>query len=1071
MSQRVLIASTLFSNLIPCHSFIEVNPMAKKGLTTVRLNLSWSMAIRDSILSAEDIYFGVSELARAGIEETRFGQFIRQQVAVKISTFLACTRILNCFFGQFGMEARTVADFCHEDDVGNLDEKDKVKKEFLKGSGVTIKSREWTNAEKIAIRRIYEPATELASQQAEDHSEVLLAQYCEAQVAKWKKVLDGEDDTLRLVRYVSPSFSLLLRGDAQDQSEDALHNRDDRYRLLCQTRLDMTSKFSALFDLGNRILVHEDAGSGKSVFTRAAVAWLSGDASRDSLSFLKGERKRCLAMRWEREHNAWPAPASADAATAYFDAIVSRFKREVSCEKEQAEQVVRQLWKEGRIVLFLDAFDQLSGQERLKQRDGLVYLANNCDLASNDVGPRIVVTSRAQSAWSESLFRNPAWRTVRIHGFSPWQQLEFLIETLEQSLDEATKRTFNNLASIAEHPDRSELDHALDKFAEETLATDAFFGGLYSQIRDMLAIPVVLQFIQGLASSARSSTSGLVQRRFPRFANRAELYWQAIQHQFEENLRKAQRAEVNRNWEIYSPRFGRILAAAAFHMMDDDSQHYATRKMEWLHNVTYESVKQDPLIDREWTTLWGEVKEIAGLTNHLLIEEKSERRFGFKHKGIMEFYCAMYIANFASATEQARLFKHAANPAWWWTFRFAMELTQFGDSSERQLTYDASILTRSLASLFGKVEQKDVVGKLCWRRPTQLMYYAYCLLRSKEALGAEDRHVPEWSHCGVLAKVPNNILEEFSASFDELIARNEKFALQLVPSDNRIVRDHSHEGRSKGGTKKPESIPFAKLPRQGHATKFHLSDSSNKSICWKQISLFQIMSSRVSQGQFRLFDPAYLSAGFEDQEYWWKGESYPAIYTNYYDAFMFCRWTGGHLPTESQWSLASRSNVLDKLPRVFIFTVGAEKRNRKETQGRLELSYPRRSDEPQSTKDPWSGLKIRPISYSPTSNLSGNSIRDSDDVYEWCGDWYIQNELVLYEKSKEQEPAIDPLGPGAGIPQEKLQGRLARVLRKRHPMLSISESILPERHFGAPEFRGYNCAFRIARAPKQVMCT
>jgi len=147
------------------------------------------------------------------------------------------------------------------------------------------------------------------------------------------------------------------------------------------------------------------------------------------------------------------------------------------------------------------------------------------------------------------------------------------------------------------------------------------------------------------------------------------------------------------------------------------------------------------------------------LTNRCLLEGSTEDFFGFKHRGMMEYYCGWYLGHNQEKTwiERAKVTKSAKSahtpPAkppircgeknlrrvvgdenWNWAFRFAHRT---GPSIPRD---ERDVLVASLSELF--LPREEGAG----RRPTELIYRAWhlfeldrLLLREKGLTEAQGR--------------------------------------------------------------------------------------------------------------------------------------------------------------------------------------------------------------------------------------------------------------------------------------------------------------------------------------------
>ena len=120
------------------------------------------------------------------------------------------------------------------------------------------------------------------------------------------------------------------------------------------------------------------------------------------------------------------------------------------------------------------------------------------------------------------------------------------------------------------------------------------------------------------------------------------------------------------------------------------------------------------------------VREATGLTNRCILEGSMTQMVGFKHRGMMEFYCGMHLARNrqtgwlpperdpgspTSITCGDRAVARFANdPNWYWAFRFAIEMP-------RQVWQEQpEVLCASLAPLFERPALNDPNSQIQVRR-------------------------------------------------------------------------------------------------------------------------------------------------------------------------------------------------------------------------------------------------------------------------------------------------------------------------------------------------------------------
>jgi formylglycine-generating enzyme required for sulfatase activity len=115
--------------------------------------------------------------------------------------------------------------------------------------------------------------------------------------------------------------------------------------------------------------------------------------------------------------------------------------------------------------------------------------------------------------------------------------------------------------------------------------------------------------------------------------------------------------------------------------------------------------------------------------------------------------------------------------------------------------------------------------------------------------------------------------------------------------------------------------------------------------------------------------------------------NYPVINISWYQAQAYCKWRGGHLPTEAQWEKAAGWDEAKGVHRTFPWD--------SMVLGSNYLNYGSEIGDPVAV-----GTYSRGMSAYGLYDMAGN-------VAEWVYDWYQDN---FYEHS----PAKDPTGPSDG---------------------------------------------------------
>jgi gamma-glutamyl hercynylcysteine S-oxide synthase len=229
----------------------------------------------------------------------------------------------------------------------------------------------------------------------------------------------------------------------------------------------------------------------------------------------------------------------------------------------------------------------------------------------------------------------------------------------------------------------------------------------------------------------------------------------------------------------------------------------------------------------------------------------------------------------------------------------------------------------------------------------------------------------------------------------------------------------------------------------GDDTAYGKPDESPQHLA--HLSDFWLGKYEVTRGEYRQFMNAggysnpslWSSAGWVWKEhfgrtepYYWDAEEiwgsppgaftqsdcHPVVGVSYYEAEAFCKWAGGHLPTEAQWEKAARWTGTH--PNVYPW---GDTWDQQKCNSISDSLFP--------------GSQTAPVGRYP-SGASPCGCQDmGGNAWEWCQDWYLSS---YYSQS----PKDDPQGPvagsyrvqgytelrGKGYPQGPLTGSY-RVLR------------------------------------------
>jgi Sulfatase-modifying factor enzyme 1 len=248
-----------------------------------------------------------------------------------------------------------------------------------------------------------------------------------------------------------------------------------------------------------------------------------------------------------------------------------------------------------------------------------------------------------------------------------------------------------------------------------------------------------------------------------------------------------------------------------------------------------------------------------------------------------------------------------------------------------------NVLLASISALFEPVEQPADANEK-WRRPTELMWRAWCLL---EELPADERADPS----SKLLPGGARVLKAFRAQFGHQLAAGGT----VGDIANRILADLV-----------PVSKPDGCLNFAGGQTV--------------TVDAFKLGATAVTREQFALFDSAYLEVHRDSIEsYAYRSGDCPAGQIDWYDAWVGSRYFGCRLATEAEWQHACSAGATTDLCR--IATAGEPFYRDLSTNDELLLVADYGRDWGEGPKPVRSGLR---------ENLFG-LIGMLGGVWEWCG--------------------------------------------------------------------------------------
>ncbi len=614
-----------------------------------------------------------------------------------------------------------------------------------------------------------------------------VGRYCKHAVSEWDKAWTGQEsalEKLRLAHYVPARFSVELTPKEREERTKKAPEPEKESRH--QEKLNLFEPvegereedvFDKLMNLGKgRLCVSEGPGAGKSVFSRRLQAYLCTREAQEK----HFDGRPALVVRWEESPDRNGVPLPEDFEEGFAVELAPHLEKGV-----KAGEVVSQLLRENRIVLILDALDQVTKASEAAFNKFFLRLGIH-DGGNSPLHCQFIVTSRPYADAMVRERRDASWRMARIERFNVRQQYAYLFgrvaalapvagEWLDRQI-QSSEPALISAARFRENATRGDVEKALRTAIRSLIPAQEDDDPIVSS-------PQGLFLIREWCAAQKLKSS----RQHVSFRSLGDLYRQVCRDSLERAYQNTMKNKRKVDSEILDWLEG-MLSSMAMQMLVTDANRFSfgqelgddisVLRTKARERFTSPRPRLPKALFREDSD-WGIVFKVSQLTNRLTGVVSDESSLSWPDPRMKEYYAARHLvknqqSNWINRTEpdalacgDADLQKNFAHPQWSNVWSIAFDLAEAGQCDEERFAAAAR-------HLFDEVRQprpRKNQPQETWTRPIKLMYRAWGIFQETEN---ED-----------LQSEGAKILASFHDQFTQILTdpKNPKvhIAAQLVP--------------------------------------------------------------------------------------------------------------------------------------------------------------------------------------------------------------------------------------------------------------------------------------------------